>query len=211
MSYFPVFLDLTNRRCAVIGGGAVAARKVEALLTAKADITVVSPQVNQELRAHITKGSIGHLARSYASGDLAGYHLAFAATDSPVINREIFSDARERGIWANCADDPSHCDFILPAVIHRKQFDIAISTGGQSPAAVRMLREELEEFLTDDFAELVEIAAEIRRELRQRCTTVTADAWNRALRGELRQLIRQGNAGEAKATLLRQLENRSCD
>ena len=209
MSYYPVFLDLTNRRCAVIGGGAVAARKVEALLTAKADITVISPQVNEELRAHITKQSIRHLARNYASGDLAGFHLAFVTTDNRVVNGEIFRDARKRGIWVNCADDPSHCDFISPAVVHREQFDVAISTGGQSPAAARMLREHLEEFLTEDFADLVEIAAEARHELRQRCITVSADAWKTALGGEVRQLIRQGRAGEAKEILLSKLENRS--
>ncbi len=209
MRYYPIFLDLTKRRCAVIGGGAVAARKVEALLTAKADITVISPQVNEELRPHITKRSIRHLARNYASGDLAGFHLAFVATDNRVVNGEIFRDARERGIWINCADDPSHCDFISPAVVHREQFDVAISTGGQSPAAARMLREHLEEFLTDDFADLVAIAAEVRRELRQRCTTVSADAWKRALRGEVRQLMRQGRAREAKEILLSKLENRS--
>jgi siroheme synthase-like protein len=209
MRYYPIFLDLTKRRCAVIGGGAVAARKVEALLTAKADITVISPQVNEELRAHITKRSVRHLARNYASDDLAGFHLAFVATANRVVNGEIFRDARERGIWINCADDPSHCDFISPAVVHREQFDVAISTGGQSPAAARMLREHLEEFLTDDFADLVAIAAEVRRELRQRCTTVSADAWKRALRGEVRQLMRQGRAREAKEILLSKLENRS--
>jgi siroheme synthase-like protein len=208
MSYFPIFLDLTNRRCAVIGGGAVAARKIAALLRAKADITVISPQVNEELRAHVTNGSIRHLARNYASGDLAGFHLAFVATNNRVINGEIFRDARERGIWVNCADDPSHCDFISPAVVHREQFDVAISTGGQSPAAARMLREDLEEFLTDDFADLVEIAAEARRQLRQRCSRASADAWKRALGGEVRQLIRQGSAGEAKEILLKKLENR---
>src|SRR4051794_5883463 len=127
MSYYPIFLDLRQRRCAVIGGGAVAARKVEALLVAKADITVISAHVNEELRRHVAQGSVRHVAHNYAAGDLNGYHLAFVATDDRVINGEIFRDARQRGIWVNCADDPGHCDFILPAVIHREELDIAVS------------------------------------------------------------------------------------
>jgi siroheme synthase-like protein len=211
MSYYPIFLDLRQRRCAVIGGGAVAARKVEGLLAAKADITVISAHVNEELRAHIAQGSVRHVAHNYAAGDLNGYHLAFVATDDRAINGEIVRDARQRRIWVNCADDPGHCDFILPAVIRRGELAVAVSTGGESPAAARAIREDLEHYLTDDFVQLVQTASEVRRDLRQRSIEASAEAWNKALSGDFRRLIQQGRAGEAKQLLLAKLQDRSCE
>lgn len=211
MSYYPIFVDLTGRRCIVIGGGDVAGRKVEGLLAVGAEITVVSPEISDGLRPLLVYGSIKHVARKYENGDLEGYAMAFVATDDKAINAAVFCEARSRGIWVNCGDDPSHCDFILPAVIQRGELAVAVSTGGASPALARAVREELEDFLTDDFARLVQIASEVRRELRQRSIQTTAGAWNRALTGDFRRLIEHGKAGEAKQLLLTTLEGKSCE
>jgi siroheme synthase-like protein len=114
MRYYPVFLDLIGRRCIVIGGGVVAERKVDGLLAAGAHVTVVSPEISEGLRRLILQPSLEHLARKYERGDLAGFAIAFVATDDRAVNAAIFDEARSRGIWVNCADDPSHCDFISP-------------------------------------------------------------------------------------------------
>jgi precorrin-2 dehydrogenase/sirohydrochlorin ferrochelatase len=211
MSYYPIFLDLTGRRCIVIGGGVVAERKIEGLLSAGAEITVVSPEISEGLRLLIAQRSIKHMARNYETGDLAGYGLAFVATGDGATASAVFSEARERGIWVNCADAPSFCDFILPAVIRRGELAVAISSGGTSPAGTRAIREELESYLTEEFAQLVQTASEVRVELRQRSIEVSVESWNRALKGEFRLLLRQGKTAEAKQLLLTQLEAKSCD
>jgi precorrin-2 dehydrogenase / sirohydrochlorin ferrochelatase len=206
MSYYPIFLELTGRRCIVIGGGAVAERKVDGLLAAGAEITVVSPEISEALRRSIPQQSLKHVARKYESGDLAGFAMAFVATDDGAVNAAVFDEARSRGIWVNCADDPRHCDFISPAVIRRGELAVAISSGGASPATTRAIREELESYLTEEFADLVQTASEARSDLRQRSIHVSAESWNEALKGEFRLLLRQGKAAEAKRLLLAQLE-----
>jgi len=211
MRYYPVFLDLTGRRCIVIGGGVVAERKVDGLLAAGAHVTVVSPEISGGLRRLILQPSFEHLARKYERGDLAGFAIAFVATDDGAVNAAVFDEARSRGIWVNCADDPSHCDFISPAVIRRGELSVALSTGGASPASARAVREELESYLSEEFAQFVQTASEVRRELRQHLVQASPEAWNEALKGEFRLLLRQGKAAEAKQLLLAQLEERSCD
>jgi precorrin-2 dehydrogenase / sirohydrochlorin ferrochelatase len=211
MSYYPIFLDLTGRRCIVIGGGAIAERKIEGLLAAGAEITVVSPEISEGLRLLFAQRSIKHVSRKYETGDLSGYRLAFVATDDPATAAAVFSEARASGIWVNCADVPSCCDFILPAVIRRGELAVAVSSGGASPAATRAIREELESYLTQEFAQLVQTASEVRADLRQRSIHARAESWNEALKGEFRLLLRQGKAAEAKQLLLTQLEDESCD
>jgi precorrin-2 dehydrogenase / sirohydrochlorin ferrochelatase len=211
MSYYPIFLDLTGRRCIVIGGGAIAERKIEGLLAAGAEITVVSPEISEGLRLLFAQRSIKHVSRKYENGDLSGYRLAFVATDDPATAAAVFSEARASGIWVNCADVPSCCDFILPAVIRRGELAVAVSSGGASPAATRAIREELESYLTQEFAQLVQTASEVRADLRQRSIHARAESWNEALKGEFRLLLRQGKAAEAKQLLLTQLEDESCD
>jgi len=210
MNYYPVFLDLSGRRSIVIGGGAVAQRKVEGLLAAGAQITVVSRTICEAFGSLLRQCSIKYLARSYQEGDLAGFAIAFAATNDEAVNHAIFAEARSRGVWVNCADDSTRCDFIMPGVIRRGELTVAVSTGGASPAATRAVREELEEYMTDGLAELVQTALEVRTELRQRSINTSAEAWNQALKGECRLLIKQGKGAEAKELLLAQLMAKSC-
>jgi precorrin-2 dehydrogenase/sirohydrochlorin ferrochelatase len=149
------------------------------------------------------------LARGYEPGDLAGCNLAFIATDDRELNRTILSEARLRGIWINAADDPENCDFILPAVIRRGALSVAVCTGGVSPSATRAVREELDAYLTPDYARLVQIAGEVRRELKDKSLAPSANAWNQALKGEFRRLIADGRGEQAKALLLETLGTRA--
>ena len=205
MSYYPVFVQMTGRRCVVIGGGAVGERKVEGLLQSGAHVTVISPDLTEKLEAWSRERAIQHVSRPYRRGDLIGSELAFAATDDPALNATIYKDAREQEVWLNAADDPAHCDFILPAVLRRGDFTMAVSTGGASPAAARVIRDELGKYLTADFAQLVQIASEARRELREKSLQVSAESWNAALEGDCRRLIGEGKAEEAKRLLFEKL------
>ena len=209
MGYYPLYLEMNRRRCVVVGGGAVAERKVEGLLAVGADVTVISPAASEGLRTLVAAGAVRHVAREYRSGDLAGFDLVFVATDDAAVNSAVCCDARAQDVWVNSADDPDHCDFILPAVIRRGDLTVAVSTGGASPAAARAIREELDRYFTEDYGQLIRVAAEVRAELKEKSFSVVASAWNEALNGEFRRLIRTGKPEEAKEFLLTALGARS--
>jgi siroheme synthase-like protein len=108
-------------------------------------------------------------------------------------------------VWVNAADDPARCDFILPAVLRRGDLTVAISTGGASPALTRALREELDAYLTEDYAALAQLVSEVRRDLRARCRSPEAAAWKRALDGDLGVPVAAGRRDEARRHLLERL------
>jgi len=201
MAYYPVFLEMKDRSCVVIGGGAIAERKVAGLVATGANVTVISPKITDGLKELLREGGIRHVAREYQASDRAGYDLVFVATDNSEINALVFSEARSLRIWVNSADDPDHCDFILPAVIRRGELTVTVSSGGASPAVTRAIREELDDYFTPDYAQLVAIAAEVRRKLKANSLGASADAWNRALKGDFRRLIKAERSEEAKNLL----------
>ncbi|MDP2606389.1 MAG: bifunctional precorrin-2 dehydrogenase/sirohydrochlorin ferrochelatase [Deltaproteobacteria bacterium] len=209
MSYFPIILEMTGRRCLVIGGGLVAERKIAGLLDVGAEVTVISPKVTEAISHWSKNNSIQLEGRCYRIGDLAGYQLVFVATDDADVNDRVYQEGKSCGVWVNAADDPDHCDFILPAVIRRGDLAVAISTGGASPAATRAIREELDDYFTAEYAQLVQVAAEVRMELKEKTLNVGAGAWNSSLKGEFRRLIRAGRPEQAKEFLLKTLGARS--
>ena len=202
---YPLIVDLTGRRCVVIGGGSVAERKVEGLLAARAAVTVVSPKLSEGLEARVARREIEVERRRYQRGDLAGASLAFVATGDTRLAAAIAREGRSQGVWVNAADDPEHCDFFLPSVLRRGPLLVAVATGGGSPALARAVREEIERWLPDDYAELAETVAEVRRELRARGVSPDASAWNRALSAEMRRLTADGGRHDARARLLSSL------
>ena len=202
MGYYPIFVEMTYRPCVVVGGGAVAERKVEALLNAGATVTVISPSLTGPLHSRVAAGKVRYIGREYRPGDLTGYEMAFVATDDKKVNPLVAREARERGVWVNAADDPAHCDFILPSVLQRGDLVVAVATGGSSPALSRAIREDLESYFTREYAELAQVAAEVRQELRQRSVIPSAEAWRQALGDGVRRLIAEGRREEAKAHLI---------
>ena len=210
MALFPLFVELAGRPCVVLGGGAVAERKVQALLEAGAVVTVVSPALSPALATLASAGRIGHVARPYVDGDLAGAALAFAATDDGAVNAKVAREARARGVWVNAADDPAHCDAILPAVVRRGAVTVAISTGGASPALARAVRERLERALPQAYGPLAQVAAEARRELRAAGRRASAEDWLAALDAGLLALLDGAPSDEAARRLRARLEKVAC-
>lgn len=205
MGYLPIFIEMKQRRCLVIGGGSVAERKIAGLLEAGATVTVISPDVSETIARWSKNKVIQLTARPYQPGDLAGHDIAFIATDDEGSNTTAYNEGRERGIWVNAADDPAHCDFILPSVLRRGDLTVAVSTGGGSPALARTIREELEIHLSREYEQLADLAAEARAELQKRSLSVPFETWRRALSGDVRQLLMRGEVARAKRHLFKEL------
>ncbi|PYO01070.1 MAG: siroheme synthase [Candidatus Rokuibacteriota bacterium] len=207
MASYPVVLDLGGRSVLVVGGGAVAERKVEGLLAAEATVTVVSPRVTVALALLANEGRIRVRFRSYRPADLRGQVLVLAATNDRGVNARVAADARRRRVWVNAADDPEHCDFLLPSVLRRGSLLVSVTTGGRSPALARVVREDLERVFGSDYALLTDLAGEVRRELHARGEKATAKAWTQALRGDVRRLVAAGRRDDARRRLLQALRS----
>ena len=162
MKYYPVFWDICGKKCVIVGGGEVAARKAERLLNCGAEVFVISPKLTPELAALKDKNLISHIASEYSGDLIEEAALIIGATDDEKINARISSDARAKGIPVNIVDDPQKCDFILPALVQRGDLAIAIGTGGKSPALARHLREELESEYGSEYEILLNILGNMR-------------------------------------------------
>lgn len=204
-AFYPIALRLEGRRALVVGGGKVAARKVEGLLAAGADVVVVSPSLAPAFSRVLGSRSMTWLEREYDEGDVAGVSLVIAATDVPDVNARVSTDARQARVPVCVVDDPDASDFIVPAVVRRGDLVLAISSGGASPALVGLLRRELDQLFPEDTALLVRVLAkarsrvqgmvedpERRREMMKRLLTV-----------DLLSLVGAAQAGEA---LIRQID-----
>jgi len=166
--FYPVFLNLKNKRIVVIGGGEVAERKVESLLGTGASIVLISPEITRRLDSLALEKSIQVQRRVYASGDCVGAALVFCATDDSDVSSAVFREATEAGALVNTADQPALCDFIMPAVVRRGDVAIAISTGGTSPGLASQLRRKIGRMIGPEYARFAELLAQARPEIRFR-------------------------------------------
>jgi len=168
LKYYPICLDISNKRCTVIGGGEVAGRKVRRLLDCGARVAVVGRKITPELESLKKRGRIEHIASVYRTEHLDGSFMVIGATDSSRINGRIYRDAKEKGIPVNIVDDPRRCDFILPALFEQGDLAIAVSTAGKSPALARRLRMEMEGRYGHEYAILVRIMGILRERVARR-------------------------------------------
>jgi precorrin-2 dehydrogenase/sirohydrochlorin ferrochelatase len=163
--YYPLFLDITDRRCVVIGGGDVAERKVARLLDFGASVVVVGKTLTPGLEAMKKAGRISHIDVDYDQALIDDAFLVIGATDQDDINAEISRDGKEKGILVNIVDDPDKCDFVLPSLIRQGDLLIAISTGGKSPALAKKLREDMEHLFGTEYQTLLEVMGQLREKL----------------------------------------------
>ena len=165
MSFYPICLDLEGRNCVVVGGGRVAERKVQGLLSCSAQVTVISPEMTEELLRLHSEGRIQWLNREYIRGDLVKAFLVIAATDNEETQKLVYEEAVTCNLLLNVADVPQRCNFILPATVRRGDLLISVSTSGKSPALARKLRMELEKRYGSEYRVLVNILGAIRPEI----------------------------------------------
>jgi precorrin-2 dehydrogenase / sirohydrochlorin ferrochelatase len=161
-AYYPVYLDLVDRPCVVIGGGRVAERKVETLLKYGADVTVISPEVTPAIEEFVEADRVIVERRGYVRGDLTGAFVVICATDSEEINRAVYSEAEECGVLVNVVDVPPLCNFIVPSIVRRGGLQIAISTGGAAPAVAKRVRKRLQEEFGEEWGPYVALLGEVR-------------------------------------------------
>lgn len=165
MNLFPMFLKLEGRRCVVVGAGSVGEPKIRSLLQAGATVRVIAPRATAAVAAWARAEIIAWEERNFGAGDLDGAFLVIAATSSPEVNEAVFKEAQRRNILCNAVDDPAHCDFFYPAVVRRGQLQLAISTGGRSPALAQRLRKELEIQFSPEYAGWVDELGDARQHL----------------------------------------------
>lgn len=167
-SLFPMFVKLAGRRCVVVGGGPVAESKIESLLRAGAEITVVSPGLTDRLERMERHDLFLWARRRFVSSDLDGAFLVIAATSDDATNDFVYREADRRGILCNAVDQPARCHFYYPAVVQRGDLQIAISTAGQSPSLAQRLRKELEVQFGPEYGEWVRWLGTVREALMAR-------------------------------------------
>jgi len=165
MSFYPICLDLQGRKCVVVGGGRVAERKVSGLLSCGAEVTVISPELTDELLRLQKNGTIAWLNRKYRAGDLGQAFLVIAATDDEETQKQVYEEAAGHNLLLNVADVPQRCNFILPATVRQGDLMIAVSTAGKSPALARKLRKDLEKRYGAEYRVLVDILGALRPEI----------------------------------------------
>jgi siroheme synthase-like protein len=205
---YPVSMVVAGRRCLVVGGGAVAARKVEGLLDCGALVTVVAPEISDAIHglglALGTRDTTALLTietRPYRSPEAADYRLVVTATGRPDVDHAVFADADAARVWVNSADDLGNCSFLLPAVHRAGTVAVAISTGGSSPALAGWLRTRLAATLDFDVAVVAELLDQARSLVKDAGRSTESLDWGTILDSEVVPLVRQGRTEEARAVL----------
>ena len=203
MKHLPLFFDIRQRPCLVVGGGEVAARKVEALLRADARVRVVSPQLCPQLSAHHGAGEIEHAAQLFDAAQLDECVLAVAATNDERINKQVSVLARQRNIPVNVVDRPELCSFIFPSIIDRSPVTVAVSTAGAAPVLARLLRARLETLIPAGYGRLAELAARFRPAVKQHLPKAIERRrfWEDTLQGPIAEMVYAGR-DEAAARAL---------
>ena len=197
----PVNLLVRGRRVVVVGGGRIAARKIEPLLDLGADVVVVAPDVVPEIRAWVEAGRCALVEREFRDGDLAGAWLAFSATDAPAVNAAVFAAGEAARVWVNGADDPANCSFTMMSVVRRADVVVAFGTGGRSPALAAHLRRLLTRELGPEYEVLLELLSEAREGLRASGRSSEDADWQRAFDSGIVDMVRAGRVADAKELL----------
>ena len=210
MKYFPVFLDGSKINAMVIGGGDVAARKIELLLKTTTSITVMAASVTEGVERLINENKLNWLNHNYQAGLLSKITLVIAATDDTVVNEQVYYEAIEFNILANVVDQPALCTYITPAIIDRAPMIIALSSSGSAPILIRMLREQIEKILPQGYGRLADFSFKFRDHVKARIKGIRnrRTFWESILRGSIGQNLLDGKQQEAEQQLIASLKEK---
>jgi precorrin-2 dehydrogenase/sirohydrochlorin ferrochelatase len=198
---YPIALVLDQKPCLVVGGGKIADEKLDSLLLAGANVSVVSPAVRPRIADFARAGQITLQQRPYQSGDLAGVYLAIAASDDRALNAQVVTQAREAGILTQAVDDIPYCDFFAMALVRRGDLQLAISTNGRSPAFARWMRERLDAELPQEYGDLLAVLGDVRDTLKSEGPIPIYEAWRDAITDDIFISLRAGDRETVRARL----------
>ena len=212
-SYYPIYLDIRGRRCLVFGGDHEAERKTRYLVDCGGTVTVFAQQLNEGLESLVDDGAVTRIERGYEPGDLDGAWLAIVADTSDAdLNEAVSREARERSVLLNVMDVAPLCSFIAPAIVHRADVTVAVSTAGTSPALARKLRERMSDH---DFcqclrwADVGPILGDVRTDIRARNLSVTPEEWQDCMTDEVLEVFESGDPDRARRMLTKTLETKA--
>jgi precorrin-2 dehydrogenase / sirohydrochlorin ferrochelatase len=180
ISVFQACLVLQGRRCLVVGGGRIATRKVEGLVSAGAEVTVIAPEIAPEIVALPVRVE----RRAYRRGDAAQYRLVLTATGRPEVDRLVFEDGELCGVFVNAADDRASCSFLVPAVLRRGPVSVAVSTGGTSPALAVWLRDRIAELVGPETETIAYLLERARAEVKSAGISTESLDWSSLIEGD---------------------------
>jgi len=197
---YPIFLDISQRTCLIIGGGQVARRKVESLLEHEAKVIVVSPGADQLIEKWAEGKRIIYKNREFLEEDLNEVDITFITTDNPILNSSISKLCRKKGILVNAVDDPTNCDFFVPSVVRRNSLILAISTEGKSPMFAKKMRQQLEHIISPEYGEFVDLLGEYREWLKENVRSIEDRKmlWERIIYSDIFDLFMVGEKEKAR-------------
>lgn len=206
-AYYPMMVDLTDRRCLVVGGGRIAERKIESLLAAQAAVAVISPDMTARIQGWAAEGKLIAERRLYQPGDTAGAFLVFAASGDATVNDRVCADAKAAGCLVSSADHAENGNFIVPAVVSQGRLQLSVSTSGASPALAKSLAAALRERYGPEYAVYLDFLDEFRLNVKR---FVNNAEHRHALNREIITIdwldkIRGGEFASLKDELLREL------
>ena len=207
MNYFPIFLTSHHINALVIGGGDVAARKIELLLKTTTRITVMSAQCSAQVTRLIEQYELNRLTHDYKEAVIPEFNLVIAATDNKEVNQKVAAEAEQHNILVNVVDEPNLCSYITPAIIDRSPMLIAMSSSGYAPVLLRMLREQIEKSLPNGYGKLAEFSFKFRDHVKARIKGVVnrRKFWETILRGRIGQSVLDGEQVIAEQELIASL------
>ena len=213
MEYLPIFVQIKNRPCLVVGGGSIAARKVALLRKAQADVTVVSPELCAELKQLNEDGLIQHIGRKFEDSDLESCVLVIAATDTRAVNERVSQLANQLRLPVNVVDNPDLCSFIMPSIIDRSPVVIAISTGGSSPVLARLIRTKLEGSIPAAYGRLATLVEGFRDKVKKAFPNVESRRgfWENILEGSVAELVFTGHEDDAEKLLDKAIDEQAAN
>ena len=211
MKYFPFFLQLDQLPCLIVGGGSVAERKLDLLIKAKADITVISIEFSDYILDLAKTYNIRCIKKEYSNKILEEnkYNFVISATNDVSLNERVAKDCKKYNIIVNVVDQPEICDFIFPSILERGDITVAVSTGGASPVLARVLRTKLETMVPGSYGKLAEIVSGNRIKVREKMKKFSSNKifWEKMLNGKFLELVLSGKTDEAKSFLDEQIDN----
>jgi uroporphyrin-III C-methyltransferase/precorrin-2 dehydrogenase/sirohydrochlorin ferrochelatase len=209
MDFLPIFLDLKQQPCLVVGGGEIAARKAGLLVKAQATVTIVAPALSASTQKLVDNQQVHWLEARFDASQLSQERLVIAATDDASVNEAVYEAAKARNILVNVADSPDHCDFILASILDRSPIVVAVSSGGDSPVLARNLRARLETLIPPSYSKLGDLVGRYRDKVKQKFENVSQRRrfWESVLEGPVADHIMAGREALAEKTLLEKLQD----